>query len=164
MRPLLDDTNEAQCRLRIPSVLLSRVSPDPEIREAARHAQERIADAESRNRSRSDIACLVAAVFEKEKDSTELDDEDRYVLAHVQGQFSRSGAAIDDEAKKSRLDELRSEISQINTEAIMSFTEADDGMWLTQSELAGCPETWLATLRTEIRRRRTSLVLGSVSQ
>lgn len=155
VRPLLDDANRAKCRTVILAVLLSRVSEDPEVRQASRDALRRISDAGTKDYLRSDIASLVATVSEKERESRELDDEDRHVLAHLHGLFLRSGAHISDNAKRARLEKAESEISEINAAAIKGFTEANDGLWLSRSELSGCPEAWIATLKTERREDRT---------
>jgi len=149
VRPLLDDINKAKCRTVILGLFLSRNAVDPAIRQAARDAQKRIADAEAKTVLRPDIASMVAVVFEKEKDSKALDEEDRYILAHLYGQFLRSGAYIRDEAHRARLDKAQSEISELNAAAIKCFTEASNGLWFTRSELEGCPETWLTNLMTE---------------
>jgi metallopeptidase MepB len=150
VRPLLDDANKAKCRTVILIIILSRNSPDPGVRRAAREAQKRIAAEEARSLLRSDIASLVAAVLEKEKDSQELDEEDRHALAHLHGRFLRAGANLD-KAKRIRLEEAQSEISEINSAAIKAFTEVEDGIWFTRDELAGCTESWLVNLKKDVR-------------
>lgn len=151
VRPLLDNANRAKCRTVILTILLSRNSADPEVRLAARNAQKRISAEEARSLLRFDIASLVAAVLGNENHSQELDDEDRHALEHLHGRFLRAGANLQDEAKRTRLEEAQSEISEINGAAIKAFTEVEDGIWFTRDELAGCTESWLANLKKDIR-------------
>ena len=149
VRPLLDDMNKSKCRTVILGILLARTSPDAAVRQASRDAQTRISNAEATTLLRTDIALLVSAVFEKSNGSTDLDGEDRHALNHLHGQFRRSGAILRDEADRARLQTAQLEIDGLNSAAMKGFTEADDGVWFTRDELSGCPDTWLATLKTE---------------
>ena len=151
VRPLLDDANRARCRTTILTLLLSRASPDPIIRQAARDAQKHVSSGELDGQRDSTIASLVAAVLNKETESCILDDEDRYVLSHLHGQFHRSGANVQNQAERARAISLQLEINEVNAAAMKCFTEAEEGTWFTRSELTGCPETWLATLKRDQR-------------
>jgi metallopeptidase MepB len=157
VRPLLEDSVKARRRHVIPSHLMARVSSDPAIREAARDAFRLVASAEAANILRPDIARLVAAVFEREMDSTALDAEDKYVLAHLHDEFARSGAQLVDEIARERLAAIESEVSLLDAAAVASFSEKKAGWWFTRSELAGCPESWLATLENEDRNGKEYL-------
>ncbi|KAK1749430.1 hypothetical protein QBC47DRAFT_441977 [Echria macrotheca] len=148
VRPLIDEINNVKYRTNI-LVLLSRASPDPRIRQAARDASVELANAEARLWLRADLAALVSAAYEWEMNHSNLDAQDRAVLDHVRGVFSRSGATLRDEADRARVEKAQAEISAINAAAIKDLTEASEGLWYTRRELAGCPGAWIATLKKE---------------
>jgi metallopeptidase MepB len=156
IRPLVDDSNTADCRVYFLCYLLARVSADPETREASREAQKLVKAAETTNLLRSDIAGLVAAVVEKSKtdEGNALDTEDRYLLEQMYGQYRRSGAEIEDEAGRARLEEIKREVNDILAAAQKVFTETSDGLWFTRSELEGTPENWQESLEVEPRGER----------
>lgn len=147
VRPLIDDANRASCRLDILGYLLARVSPDPAVREASRQAQTRIEAFEAAKLVRRDIASLVAAVFERSGIDDSLDAQDRYLLARIHGEYVRSGASIRDDAQRARLQAARAEVNELLATVQKAFTEVNDGIWFSRSELDGVPDDWLATLK-----------------
>jgi metallopeptidase MepB len=146
VRPLIDDENRAACRLRVLGTLLASVSPAPALREASREAQKQILAAEAANLMRRDIASLVAGVFRSSHADVDLDAQDRYLLTRVHGEYLRSGAGIQDNIQRARLQAALSELNELRIAAQKAFTEADDGLWSLRSELAGIPEDTLATM------------------
>ncbi|CAJ0538644.1 Ff.00g066550.m01.CDS01 [Fusarium sp. VM40] len=148
IRPIVNDTNRAACRLRILTTLLGQLSPDRELRDAAQQAETIVSAAQANIQMRPDIALLVAAVYEKEKieQDASLDDQDRHLLAHVHNEYVRSGACLrsDDEHKELRT--ALEQISDLRTATQASFTEEEDGIWFERSALEGVPENILATL------------------
>lgn len=151
IRPIVDDTNRAACRLRILITLLGQLSADRELRDVAQQAETRVAAAQANILMRSDIALLVAAVYEKEEiePDASLDDQDRHLLAHIRNEYVRSGACLrsDDERK-----ELRTALKKINdlrAAAQASFTEEEGGIWFERRALEGVPENILETMAQE---------------
>lgn len=154
VRPLADDVNRSACRLRILGTLVASASPDPDLREASRAAEKLILAAEATSKARHDIAALVAAVYRRSCQSSkvnedragELDAQDRYLLAHMFGEYERSGMSIQDESTRSRIQAATAELNELRVAAEKSLTEADDGLWFTRAELGGVPDEELATL------------------
>jgi len=104
-----------------------------------------VTEAEARCWLHGGLAGLALAVGLKDG----LDgEEDRAILDHVRGMFVRSGAALQEEAKRVRIGEAQAEIAAINAAAVKGFTEgeAGEGLWFTRGELDGCAESWIATL------------------
>lgn len=151
--PLQQDINLAACRIR-PLTLLGRVSPDPKIREAAREAEARLSKAASAALMRTDIAELVAAVFERQSanassddmPSDRLDKEDQHLLAVMHGEYQRSGAAIRDPVVRDRVKAATDRLNELTTAAKKSLTEDHTGKWFTRAELEGVPERILQQL------------------
>lgn len=150
--PLQQDINLAACRIR-PLTLLGRVSPDPKIREAAREAEAKLSNAATAAWMRTDVAKLVAAVFERQSahvpsDGTSdgLDKEDRHLLAVIHGDYQRSGASIRDPVTRDRVKAATDRLNELTTEAKKTLTEAHTGKWFTRSELEGVPERILQQL------------------
>lgn len=149
VRPIVDDGNKATLRLRILGGFLSRVSPDPAVREASRSALKKMNAARTGALLRQDIASLVDAVAQKSSEDESLDAEDRYLLSRRHGQYVRSGARITDSSKRVRFEAAQAEIEDILSAALKEFTDAKDGIWFTRGELSGTPGSWIAGLQKE---------------
>ena len=148
VRIIADDANRAACRLVILSNLLSQLSPSAEARQAARQAEVRIAEAQTKILMRHDIAALIVAVYAREttKLSGELDDEDRHLLSSVYRKYVNSGAALRDGNERGRLRAASKELNEICAAAQNTFIEPEEGLWFERSELAGVPESVLGTM------------------
>lgn len=151
--PLRQDTNHAACRLR-PLTLLGRVSPDSQIRDAAREAEALLAVAGSEALMRTDIAELVAAVFERQYahessalPGDSLDGEDRHLLTVMHGDYQRSGASIRDPVTRDRVKAAMDRLNELTTEAKRTLTEDHSGKWFTLAELEGVPERILQQMQ-----------------
>lgn len=150
--PLVDDANCAASRLHIIGALASAVWPDPDVREAARQCEMRVAAADTKAAMRTDIAALVAAVFQRidggrDDGVEELDAEDRYLLARKHSEYLRSGAGIDDVTKQARLQDALAELTVLRVAAQKALTEAEDGVWFAPCDLAGLPDRILSKLK-----------------
>ncbi|KIL85192.1 hypothetical protein FAVG1_11621 [Fusarium avenaceum] len=158
IRPIVDDTNRAACRLRILTTLLGQLSPDRELRNAARQAETLVAAAQSNILMRPDIAFLVAAVYEKEKiePDSSLDNQDRHLLAHIHSEYIRSGACLRSDDERKKLGTALEQISDLRAAAQASFTEEEDGIWFERQALEGVPENILATMAQEETRVRVT--------
>lgn len=151
--PLQQDINLAACRVR-PLTLLGRVSPDPKIREAAREAEAKLSNAASAALMRTDVAELVAAVFEGHSahassdmpSDDSLDKEDRHLLAVIHGEYQRSGAGIRDTLTREMVKAATDRLNELTTEAKKTLTEGQSGKWFTRDELEGVPERILQQL------------------
>ncbi|WXC67216.1 hypothetical protein SNK03_012994 [Fusarium graminearum] len=100
---------------------------------------------------RSDIASLVAAVYEKDKIAPDgnLDEQDRHLLAHMHDEYVRSGACLPSDDKREELRVALEEINALRCEAQVAFTEEEDGIWFQRSDLAGVPENALKSMTQE---------------
>lgn len=158
IRPIVDDANRAACRLRILTTLLGQLSPDRELRHAAQQAEIRAAAAQVNILMRSDIASLVAAVYEKDKIAPDgnLDEQDRHLLAHMHDEYVRSGACLPSDDKREELRVALEEINALRCEAQVAFTEEEDGIWFQRSDLAGVPENALKSMTQEGSRIRVT--------
>ncbi|KLO85683.1 metalloproteinase [Fusarium fujikuroi] len=148
IRPIVDDTNRAACRLRILTTLLGQLSPDRELRDAARQAETRVAAAQVKILMRPDIASLVGAIYEREKAAPDgnLDGQDRHLLTRMHGQYLRSGSLLRDNKERKELRTALEEIDRVRSAAQAAFTEDEGGIWFDRADLAGVPETVLASM------------------
>ncbi|KAM0233333.1 hypothetical protein ACHAP5_010450 [Fusarium lateritium] len=151
VRPIVDDTNQAACRLRILTTLLGQLSPDRQIRDAAQQAEMHVAAAQANILMRPDIASLVAAVYQKEKiaPDTSLDEQDQHLLAHIHGEYVRSGACLRSDDEREELRVALNEVNDLRSAAQAAFTEEEDGIWFERTALAGVPENMLETMAQE---------------
>ncbi|KAF5970475.1 hypothetical protein FBULB1_9672 [Fusarium bulbicola] len=148
IRPIVDDTNRAACRLRILTALLGQLSPDKELRDAACQAETRVAAAQVKILMRHDIASLVGAVYEREKTAPggELDGQDRHLLTQMYGEYLRSGSFLRGDKEREELRAALEAIDQVRSAAQAAFTEEEGGIWFDRADLAGVPETVLASM------------------
>ncbi|KAF5655620.1 hypothetical protein F25303_554 [Fusarium sp. NRRL 25303] len=148
IRPIVDDTNRAACRLRILTTLLGQLSPDRELRDAARQAETRVAAAQVKILMRPDIASLVGAIYEREKTAPDgnLDGQDRHLLTRMHGEYLRSGSLLRDDKEREELQTALEEIDRVRSAAQAAFTEDEGGIWFDRADLAGVPETMLASM------------------
>nr|RBQ94084.1 hypothetical protein FVER53263_03590 [Fusarium verticillioides] len=151
IRPIVDDTNRAACRLRILTTLLGQLSPDRELRDAARRAETRGAAAQVKILMRHDIASLVGAIYEREKTAPDgnLDGQDRHLLARMHGEYLRSGSFLRSHKEREELQATLDEIDRVRSAAQTAFTEDEGGIWFDRADLAGVPETMLASMPQE---------------
>ncbi|KAG4289894.1 hypothetical protein FPRO06_04716 [Fusarium proliferatum] len=148
IRPIVDDTNRAACRLRILTTLLGQLSPDRELRDAARQAETRVAAAQVKILMRPDIASLVGAIYEREKTAPDgnLDGQDRHLLTRMHGEYVRSGSLLRGDKERKELQTALEEIDRVRSAAQAAFTEDEGGIWFDRADLAGVPETMLASM------------------
>ncbi|KAF4502968.1 metallo ase [Fusarium agapanthi] len=148
IRPIVDGTNRAACRLRILTTLLGQLSPDKELRDAARQAETRVAAAQVKILMRHDIASLVGAIYEREKTAPDgnLDGQDRHLLTRMHGEYLRSGSFLRGEKEREELRAAMEEIDQVRSAAQTSFTEDEGGIWFDRADLGGVPETVLESM------------------
>ncbi|KAF5536976.1 hypothetical protein FNAPI_11576 [Fusarium napiforme] len=162
IRPIVDDTNRAACRLRILTTLLGQLSPDRELRDAARQAETRVAAAQVKILMRHGIASLVGAIYEREKTTPDgnLDGQDRHLLTRMHGEYLRSGSFLRGDREREELRATLGEIDRVRSAAQAAFTEDEGGIWFDRTDLAGVPETMLASMphqgsRTQVTFRST---------
>ncbi|KAJ4392173.1 hypothetical protein N0V93_005798 [Gnomoniopsis smithogilvyi] len=155
--PLQQEINLAACRLW-PLTLLGRVSTNPGIREAAREAEAQLAVARTTALMRTDVAELVAAVFQRHSARASsvlpgdgLDDEDRYLLTVIHGEYQRSGAGIRDPVIRDKVKVATDRLTELTTEAKRTLTGGPGGIWLTRNELEGVPERVLQQMERRAR-------------
>ncbi|KAF5573097.1 hypothetical protein FPANT_12595 [Fusarium pseudoanthophilum] len=151
IRPIVDDTNRAACRLRILTTLLGQLSPDRELRDAARQAETRVTAAQVKILMRHDIAFLVGAIYEREKTAPDgnLDGQDRHLLTRMHGEYLRSGSFLQSDKEREELQATLEEIDRVRSAAQAAFTEDDGGIWFDRADLAGVPETVLEAMLQE---------------
>ncbi|KAF5693044.1 hypothetical protein FDENT_2356 [Fusarium denticulatum] len=148
IRPIVDDTNRAACRLRILTTLLGQLSPDRKLRDAARQAETRVAAAQVKILMRPDIASLVGAIYEREKMAPDgnLDGQDRHLLTRMHGEYLRSGSFLRSDKEREELQATLEQIDRVRSAAQTAFTEDEGGIWFEREDLAGVPETILASM------------------
>ncbi|KAF5237750.1 hypothetical protein FANTH_10625 [Fusarium anthophilum] len=148
IRPIVDDTNRGACRLRILTTLLGQLSPDKDLRDAARQAETRVAAAQVKILIRHDIASLVGAIYDREMTAADgdLDGQDRHLLTQMHGEYLRSGSFLQGEKEREELRAVMEEIDQVRSAAQAAFTEEKGGIWFDRADLAGVPETVLESM------------------
>lgn len=92
------------------------------------------------------MAGIVDGIFARRNEDKSLDEEDLYFLSVMHKKFATSGATVTDEAKRGRMHDIKSEISNILIEAQKAATESSNGIAFTEGELGGVPPNWLASL------------------
>ncbi|KAF9773434.1 hypothetical protein IL306_008772 [Fusarium sp. DS 682] len=165
IRPIVDETNRTACRLRVLTTLLGQLSPDRQLRNAAREAETCVAAAQANILMRSDIASLVAAVYERERTTPHgnLDGQDQHLLAHIHGGYVRSGAFLRSDEDRQQLRAALEEINHVRSAAQAAFTEEGDGMWFERADLAGVPEVILASMPQEGSRMQVTFRNGHIT-
>ncbi|KAF5612784.1 uncharacterized protein FTJAE_14009 [Fusarium tjaetaba] len=148
IRPIVDDTNRAACRLRLLTTLLGQLSPDRELRDAAHKAETRVAAAQVKILMRHDLASLVGAIYEREKTAPDgnLDGQDRHLLTRMHGEYLRSGSFLRGDKEREELRAGLEEIDRVRSAAQAAFTEDEGGIWFDRADLAGVLETMLASM------------------
>ncbi|KAF5553107.1 hypothetical protein FPHYL_8834 [Fusarium phyllophilum] len=151
IRRIVDDTNRAACRLHILMTLLGQLSPDKELRDAARQAETRVAAAQVRILMRPDIASLVGAIYEREKTAPDgnLDGQDLHLLTRMHVEYLRSGSYLQGDKEREELRVALEEIDQVQSAAQAAFTEEEGGIWFDRADLTGIPETILESMPQE---------------
>ncbi|KAF4423158.1 metallo ase [Fusarium acutatum] len=151
IRPIMDDINRAACRLHILTTLLGQLSPEKELRDAARQAETRVAAAQAKILMRHDIASLVGAIYEREKTAQDgnLDGQDRHLLTRMHGEYLRSGSFLRGDKEREELRTALEEINQLRSAAQAAFTEDEGGIWFDRADLTGVPETVLESMPQE---------------
>lgn len=151
--PLQDAANVSASRL-FPITILARVAPDPDLREAARQAETQIAAAESAALMRTDIASLVAAVYDNhlapfsKTESGQLGAEDKHLLAYMHGRYLRSGASICESTARGKYTEAQKRLNDLLADARKALVEDAGGIWFERTELDGVSEKTLRSMES----------------
>ncbi|KAK7418303.1 hypothetical protein QQX98_004089, partial [Neonectria punicea] len=149
LRPLLHDDHRAARRLCLFRIFAS-VAPAPDLRDAARAAEQVTAKADAEALMRPDVAALVAAVYARHRagDGEPLDEESAYVLFKTHRAYQNAGAGIQDDARRAAYLAAVEERNAVLVAARKTLSESDEGVWFSPAELAGVPSGALATMAT----------------
>ncbi|KAH7156747.1 hypothetical protein EDB81DRAFT_881049 [Dactylonectria macrodidyma] len=146
LRPLLRDDHAAARKLCVFRIFTS-VAADPELRDAARKAEQMTAKAGAASLMRRDVAGLVASVYEKHRNGeVSLDDESAYKLFKTHRAYQNAGAGITDDARRAEYLAAVEERNAVLVAARKTLSETDDGVWFTRTQLAGVPTSKLDTM------------------
>ncbi|KAH7122151.1 hypothetical protein B0J13DRAFT_589447 [Dactylonectria estremocensis] len=144
--PLLRDDHAAARSLCVFRIFTS-VAAGPDLRDAARKAEQMTARAGAASLMRRDVAGLVASVYEKHRSgSISLDDESAYKLFKTHRAYQNAGAGIADDARRADYLAAVEERNAVLVAAKKTLSETDDGVWFTRTQLAGVPPSKLDTM------------------
>lgn len=157
--PLLHDDHRAARRLCIFRIF-SSVAEAPELRDAARAAEQLTAKADAAALMRRDVAALVAAVYDKHRSGElRLDDESAYKLFKTHRAYQNAGAGIADHQRGAYMAAVE-ERNSVLVAARKTLSETDEGVWFTRAQLAGVPASALDTMDAEDDRLKVTFKKG----
>ncbi|KAH8664640.1 metallopeptidase MepB [Xylariales sp. PMI_506] len=128
---------------RYTSALYSSASPDKSLRDAARAVQSMFEDFAAASAVREDVYKLISAVKDKNED---IDRESKHLLEKMHQHYGRRGLAIPDGPDRARFRQIRSRISELESEFYENLTKKEGELWLSEGELAGVSELILSRL------------------
>ena len=140
--PVIEDENHRLSRSRILCFYAS-TSPDVEIREASRKAQQILDDLENTLYARQDMFDRFDALL---AGAPALDAETAHYLRRCHAKFLRQGAHLRGGAKE-ELQRLQERMSNLERICRKNLVEDKAGLWLSPAELDGVSKDLIATLR-----------------
>ena len=124
---------------------MAYVAEDDELREAARASEERIDKYLVDLSFREDLYAAIKAYAGR---GEALGPEEARLLEFELRDYRRNGFELP-EAERARVRELSEELVSLGVEFQKNISEWDDGILVTREDLAGLPEAFIDSLRTE---------------
>ncbi len=126
---------------------LSQVSPDKAIRDTAHAAEERLSTFATGLGFREPLYLAVKA-FAETTEGQSLDVVSARLVDRTLRDFHRNGMDLD-EARRSRLQELKERLVSLGITFRRNVDEYDDAILITREELGGLPDSYIDNLRRE---------------
>ncbi|OJJ45922.1 hypothetical protein ASPZODRAFT_143788 [Penicilliopsis zonata CBS 506.65] len=143
--PLAQDENERLLQSSFVEIY-QYVEPEKELRDASRAATEQWYSFASEVTSREDLFRGIEAVKKSQEASGSLNAAESHYLDRLYGTYRRNGVHLDAEKKKT-FQTLQQRMEHLAAECRSNLAEDSTGVWFTESELEGVPETYLSRLK-----------------
>ena len=127
------------------SAFMVRVHPDEAVRAAAHDADERMTTWQRSLALRDDVAAAVGR-YATSADAQRLEGEERRLLEHWQRDLRRAGHELPPEARD-EIRQITARIVSIEAAFERNVDEWSDGIDLSQDDLAGMPQSYVAGLQ-----------------
>lgn len=115
------------------------VSPDKEVRDASTKAEQILDECLIEQSSRVDVFRVYKKLWEKVKDSADLDAETRKFLEKTVNYYKRNGLDLPDD-KREQVKKLKIELSNLSTTFSKNTNEENGFLKFTAEQLEGVPE------------------------
>lgn len=126
-----------------PVLFLSETSPSPEVQDAANACANNVSSWYVKLAANVELYKAIDAVAEKD---LRLDPEDSKLLDETIRGFRRSGASLPEETRK-EVSRLKEELAKVQNDFSQNLAKANDAAELTQEELAGMSDDYIAGLK-----------------
>ncbi|KAI1323212.1 hypothetical protein F5Y16DRAFT_384503 [Xylariaceae sp. FL0255] len=144
--PIYEDENAKSEKRRV-LTFYADVSPSKDLRDASSTTKKLFEHLEIELYSRRDMFLRVDKVMQDKENCSRLEEQSLYYLQKLHRLFQQNGCAIAEghmhqfKTKKKRLDDL---VRQCNR----NFHENSAGLWLTQADLEGMPQSLISRLKS----------------
>ncbi|KAL3428144.1 metallopeptidase [Phlyctema vagabunda] len=149
IRPIIEDEHTREIEARIIG-FLDDVSPNKDLRDAAREVSLLMAREKIERTSREDVFRVVKAVF---NDRATLDPQSRVYIEKLHTEFVYNGLNLPDEQDRLRLKGMRKRMAELSKQYIGNMNNDATGIWLTEDELIGVSQhhidRWRAAKKDE---------------
>lgn len=122
-----------------------KVSPDPEMREYSRKADDIIDEFDNSAVLRRDIFSLVQALYDK-RQTLGLDEEQIRLIRRLRQQYVAYGLTIPPGANRERFFQITTQLQSLQAEYRRNLNEENGCLWLTREELLGVPDDVVSNL------------------
>ena len=136
----LDDMNYLVQRASDRLGLIEQTSPNAAVRDAATDAIKKLSEWSVGTDYREDVFAAVKAYAQTQP---QLDGEDKKLLDDTLRDYRRAGLELP-KAQRDEVEELRKELTALETDFENNVTKAHAELKFTKAELAGVPEDFLA--------------------
>lgn len=140
IQPFIDMENHLWSQSRLIKFYAS-THPNEQLREASNKASKMFANADINLYLRSDFYRFVKAVINK---GELLRKDQEFYLDKLQQEFEKNGVCITDEQTREEFKRTQERIKDQTREALKNLNGNVSGLWLTQEELLGLPEDFIA--------------------
>ncbi len=123
-----------------------KVSPDPEMREYSRKADDIIDKFDDSVILRQDIFNLVKALYDK-RQTLGLDEEQIRLIRRLRQQYIACGLTIPPGSDRGRFSQINARLQSLQAEYRKNLNEEDGCLWLTPEELLGVPDEVVSNLQ-----------------
>ena len=132
---------------------MSYVAEDAAVREAADALREALEKYQIDLSFREELYIAVTDYAETDE-AQSLTGEDQRLLEHTLRDYRRDGFGLPPEQRQ-RVRELKERLVELSVAFQRNIDTWEDGLWLTLDQLAGLPDSYIESLRTEEREGTT---------
>jgi thimet oligopeptidase len=126
---------------------MSYVAEDAAVREAADALREALEKYQIELSFREDLYIAVTDYAETDE-AQSLGGEDQRLLEHTLRDYRRDGFGLPPEQRQ-RVRDLKERLVELSVTFQRNIDTWDDGLWLTRDQLAGLPDSYIESLRTQ---------------